>query len=499
MGLKSRAVGLGVGCWLLAFGCVEPANYQIQVVDPCNQAALRDAERIRVEAIDVATGERWSSSFGADSNSGSLPEIPIGATVNFDVSLLRDGAVFAWTMAGPFTLSASADDNVELQPSRVDAITKPHVVGNAGQCASYTNSRAGGRLLTLDDGNVMHLGGYEVSDALTFVKDIALWNARDNTLEHIGTLDFPRVDDSALQLPDGSWVLSGGRYEAVQGTTGAREEGYFTLTLHVSSDGQIDAVPGQLNVGRAGHQSVLLEDGRIWLLGGRGGLGSILETEIYDPVTKTSETGPSLSSGRWDMGVVSLGDDTVVLVGGEGDGGLLDTIETIRLSDSIGSVSALRLSTARTRPYVVQHDDTFWVLGGGTVAGTDINRGRGSISIDGFRRGGNGFEALCADTGIALSEGRFLSSVLVDGDSIYLAGGYDGDGVLLKSVDVLNVSSLESCEPNIGETVAELGEARAYMAGALLDSGLMMFGGGQSRVNGDNASSALVELYRRAR
>ena len=480
-------------------GCVEPAPFALEVVEPCNQAPLAEADQISVRARELDTGETWSSTFSAGSASGELPEIPIGSRVAFDVSLLKEGEVYAWAEAKPFEMSAETSVSPQLQPSRIGAFTQPHAPDLTDTCAGYETPRVGAHLLSLNDGDVLHIGGYNLGEQLNFVRGVERWSARDNSIEAVGNLAFPRVDDSATQLNDGSWILSGGRSENVQGATGARETTHFTLALHISAIGEIDDTPGVLTTGRSGHSAMLLDDGRIWLLGGRGNLGGILETEIYNPSTKTSEPGPSLSIERWNAGIIRLSNDTAVLVGGENESGVLGSIEVVKTNESTGTISAIGLSEARTRPIIAQVGTTYWVVGGGLVPGDDFNVGQGSTAIDVLERGGDGFEQLCGDTALALADGRFLASSLQDEDALYLAGGLDENGVLLKSFTRVSFSDLRDCLPTVGEDLTILKEARAYSGAVVLDSGAMMFGGGFSRQNGTPSTSALVEIYRSAR
>jgi len=483
----------------LLIGCSEPAPLGLEVQNPCDQATVRDADRIIVVAEELDTGERWSGSFSKESQSGELPEVPIGARVSFDVSLSRDGEIYAWGAAKPFVMEAEPSIQPSVQPSRVGAFTRPHVPGNSALCTGYERGRVGGKILTLDSGDLLHIGGYTVEDNLSYVRSVERWSAQDNSLSVVSTLEYPRVDDSAVKLSDGSWVLSGGRFEAVQSSTGAREMSYFTLAIHVSAEGEIDSTPGILNKSRAGHNVHRLSDGRIWLLGGRGGTGGVLETEFYDPLAKVSETGPTLTTARWNAGLIALDNDTVVLVGGENEAGVLDSIEILKLSDATGTLSPLTLSEARTRPSILKDGDTFWILGGGTVAGDDFNEGLGSKAIDGFERGGSGLVQLCEDTALSLADGRFLGAFVQGAEVAYLAGGYDQNGVLLKDLVELSFEELRSCAPGQGTSLAELGEARAYLGGALVESSVLVLGGGQSREAGEVSSSSRVEFYRKAR
>ena len=263
MGLR-RLSGIELPLFACVLSCVDPAPLQLEIVDPCNQAALRDAERITVVARELDTGETWTATLDADSGSGELPEIPVGAKVEFDVELSKEGEVYAWAIAKPFDMTVDNPIVPQVQPSRIGAFTKPHAPGEPGLCAGYQSPRAGAKLLPLVNGDILHLGGYELSDGTSsYNRGIERWSSRDNSLEEVANLNFPRVDDVATRLGDGTWILTGGRFEATQAATGASETSHFALALHISPAGEVDDTPGVLEAGRSGHVALGLSDG-VW-------------------------------------------------------------------------------------------------------------------------------------------------------------------------------------------------------------------------------------------
>ena len=49
--------------------------------------------------------------------------------VVFEVSLLKEGEVYAWAEAKPFEMGVETQISPQLQPSRVGAFTQPHAPG----------------------------------------------------------------------------------------------------------------------------------------------------------------------------------------------------------------------------------------------------------------------------------------------------------------------------------------------------------------------------------
>ena len=80
----------------------------------------------------------------------------------------------------------------QLQPSRIGAFTQPHAPDLADTCAGYETSRVGAHLLSLNDGDVLHIGGYELGEQLNFVRGVERWSARDNSIQSVGNLAFSR-------------------------------------------------------------------------------------------------------------------------------------------------------------------------------------------------------------------------------------------------------------------------------------------------------------------
>ncbi len=74
---------------------------------------------------------------------------------------------------------------------------------------------------------------------------------------------------------------------------------------------------GNMHYARSGHSAILLKDGRVLIVGGRGG-GEGEEaswtTEIYDPKTQTFSLGPKLNFRRFFTSLLYLCEDGKVLI-----------------------------------------------------------------------------------------------------------------------------------------------------------------------------------------
>jgi hypothetical protein len=87
--------------------------------------------------------------------------------------------------------------------------------------------------------------------------------------------------------------------------------------------GTITATTGSMAAARAEHQAVLLNNGKVLIIGGRSGptatAFSVLSScELYDPVSKTFSTTGQMSFTRYAHRAVLLGDGRVLVAGGYG-------------------------------------------------------------------------------------------------------------------------------------------------------------------------------------
>ena len=77
---------------------------------------------------------------------------------------------------------------------------------------------------------------------------------------------------------------------------------------------------------RSGHTATRLANGRVLVTGGGPQTGAT--AELYDPTSHSWQTTASMAANRWFGGsAILLGDGTVLLAGGENNGGPLTDVE----------------------------------------------------------------------------------------------------------------------------------------------------------------------------
>lgn len=128
----------------------------------------------------------------------------------------------------------------------------------------------------------------------------------------VATMAFPRAVQSSTRLDDGTILVAGGCSDlgcelgSDAGTTAELFDprtGAFTRT-------------GDLTGFRDDHGAVLLSDGRVLLAGGWGIDGVLDTTEIYEPGSGRFSAGPRMTAPRAGFTPVTLADGRVLLAGG---------------------------------------------------------------------------------------------------------------------------------------------------------------------------------------
>jgi hypothetical protein len=76
---------------------------------------------------------------------------------------------------------------------------------------------------------------------------------------------------------------------------------------------------GSLNIPRADHQAILLNDGRVFVMGGIGNRDS---GELWDPATGEWMMSGKMEVGRYEFGASMLPDGRVIVAGGNSAAGV---------------------------------------------------------------------------------------------------------------------------------------------------------------------------------
>ena len=106
---------------------------------------------------------------------------------------------------------------------------------------------------------------------------------------------------------------------------------------------------GALNLAREGHTATLLQNGKVFVAGGRNGTTIYNSAEIYDPSTGAWSATPNFTTARYGHSAVLLRNGQVMLIGGQSTSAL----EAVEIYDPVDntwkSTLSSKLNTARAR------------------------------------------------------------------------------------------------------------------------------------------------------
>lgn len=183
--------------------------------------------------------------------------------------------------------------------------------------AAFAGQQARSRAasLQLPDGRLVIAGGLNRRSQAD--RTVEVFNPTDGIPSWHGPMEVGRIEPALALLPDGRVLISGGLTSPIP----ARAETTTSLEIFDPTDGSISQI-GALNVGRFGHSSSSLPDGRVVFIGGRtiaefGGEPEPAQAvEVYDP-NLGQAVGLEIASGpRWNHSATVFDNGQVLVLGG---------------------------------------------------------------------------------------------------------------------------------------------------------------------------------------
>jgi hypothetical protein len=196
-------------------------------------------------------------------------------------------------------------------------------------------------VVTLPDGRVLLLGGYDGQKA---VSTIDVFDPSTGVMQRAGTLVFARAGAGAAFLPDGRVLVVGG---GINGQHGLRATATAEIVDPVSGR---STLTGDLADARYKHAVVALKSGGVLVIGGsdeRDSRGKLDTIEAYDRAAGRFKPAGRLLMKRYKIGgsVVVLPDGRLLVGGGAPRAELYDpsTTQTEYIGPDLGG--ALNFST----------------------------------------------------------------------------------------------------------------------------------------------------------
>jgi YD repeat-containing protein len=171
----------------------------------------------------------------------------------------------------------------------------------------------------------------------------------------------------ATQLPDGRWLLTGGEIDA-----------QTSNLIQVLSGAQTQAFSATLIQARSGHSATVLADGTVFIFGGTGPDGRLVQSsELIDPVHGTVTALPTTGlTARTQHSATLLSNGQVLIAGGsDGNGNALATAQLWdpRTGATVSQPSLQIARFAQEAALLVSGEGLLW--GGQSAAGQSLNNG----------------------------------------------------------------------------------------------------------------------------
>ena len=367
-----------------------------------------------------------------------------------------------WLLALPIAIAAAACGGEPAAPGpaaeRAGAAEKAETSRSGGSfslAGTMTDARQDHDALLLPEGRVMAVGGLgkgSVGWGSPRLETVTIYDPASQTFTPTGSMIKGRQYPRAHLLEDGRVYVAGGREQLKY---------YKTTELWDPATGEWTEGP-RMATDRFQHASLTLRDGRILLTGGQNKLFALVpEAEVFDPVTGELSPAGSMSLGRSAHSATMLQDGRVLVAGGGkgGEGTQEETFDTADIYDpETGEWSAAGTMSAG------HADHTATLLNDGRVL---IAGGRGKVdAVDIFDPATGSWTA---GTSFAEWRAQHTATLLADG-RVLVTGGV-GRG-----------TSTELYDPGTGTWTRgpDMAEPRYAHTATVLNDGTIFLLGGQS-------------------
>jgi hypothetical protein len=227
-------------------------------------------------------------------------------------------------------------------------------------------------------------------------------------------LNSKRADYSAINLPNGNILITGGR-QAPSGPTVTTCEIYDINT-------QVSTATGSMATNRRDHGIVLLNSGLILVVGGENasGFGGVLNScELYDPVATTWSSTGSLATARSQFAIYKLSNGKVLIAGGFiSSSGVTASCELYDpVAGTWSSTGSLNVARAAGAYGLLQDGSPL------LVAGSPDTSNAGTVAVDKYSVGG-GTWAAKTNYPIHLFSDITNNFVLLNDNTALVSGGF---------------------------------------------------------------------------
>jgi hypothetical protein len=279
------------------------------------------------------------------------------------------------------------------------------------------------------------------------------------TFQPVGKTIQPGLEN-AIVLRDGSVLITGGGMPTDTGFVAYASAERFDPTTNTFSAVTPMTTP------RQAHAAVLLQDGRVLVVGGWDGQSSRSSAEEFDPATGGFTLAGRMAEVRSGPSATLLRDGRVLVIGGWNDSSGPGPGGTAELFDPVTG-----LFSKTGSPVGIRGANTALALSDGRVAVLGSEAGKPRVEI------------YDPTSGAFSRQGALLISMRVAGTAnllptgkILITGGYDH----FENGKPVAGATIEVYDPDTGKSTltGSLAQARAFQIGVTLEDGRVLVAGG---------------------
>ncbi len=235
----------------------------------------------------------------------TLVPVPMNAQRNFHTAtLLPNGQVLL--VGGTDNSFSSVVDTAEVYDPTAKTFTA--VMG------TMTSRRWSHTATSLNNEKILITGGFQDTN-FSATSSADLFDPVSGTFKPTGITDRPRGRHSATLLANGRVLIAGGLNRFVGGFADTTDELYSSAELYDPAIGTFQPA-GYMADARLLHTAIRLPDGMVLLSGGSSLLELLATAELYDPQTGSFTATGSLEMRLTGQAAVLLNDGQVLVVGG---------------------------------------------------------------------------------------------------------------------------------------------------------------------------------------
>ena len=317
----------------------------------------------------------------------------------------------------------------------------------------------------LQDGRLLIAGGDDGSGRLEAITDtVELYDPSTGRWEPAEVLGRQRTEHVAVMLDDGRVLLVGGAGVLQAGIQEQQLERPLIETDVFDPGTESWSYVGEISTPRNSLAGALLTNGSVLIAGGDDGSGTdtsvLASAEVFDPSTGQWSSAGSMSQTRQGHSLVALDNGTALVAGGDAGDDPFQSVEIYDPSSGAWSPAADMVDARERFAAVVLQDGKVLVVGGG---GTD-----GRLASAELYDPGAGTWSSAAE----MSTPRLKPAAVVLQDGKVLVVGGLGAGQFLGSAEIYDPATDSWSDAGSMET------GRGFHTATLIDDGRVVVTGG---------------------